>query len=368
MPLWKAFFGCLALAAIAIIVVLIKLSVCTIDGEKTVDVPDSPIDLITPESDSKLDVFRSDWDILGRFEQWPALLPLAEMSNTAYDLEPDVSVEFRRLGFDTTAIVNSPLHSQVAYIACGGDVMVVVFRGTDETEDWFSNINIYRRGMDEGDIHSGFSGAYSMLRSEVQQQIADHSPKHLWITGHSLGGAMALVCAYDLLCYGDQDIEIEGVITFGQPKIGDKRLTDYLQEKIGNRYVHFVNELDAVPRMPNSLSHCGLLLRFFRGRVQKSEGYFQMRVGATEGQSNGEASIEDGYEPINELPELSPEEKEAFRNTYRGDKLPANVPLAAAPSNPNDPSRYGDIPWKDDHSMDRYVEKVRSAIEKATRN
>ena len=51
--------------------------------------------------------------------------------------------------------------------------------------------------------------------AQVLEEIKKASAKHIWVTGHSLVGAMALVCAYDLTVY--QGYEIDGVITFGQP-------------------------------------------------------------------------------------------------------------------------------------------------------
>jgi hypothetical protein len=140
-------------------------------------------DIDIPHFDQRLDAFRAAWDIRGRFEAWPALLPLAEMSNTAYRLERDAKQEIMRHGFDDVKIIDSPFHSQVAYVARGEDVLVIAFRGTDEAEDWFSNANLYLRKMPDGEIHCGFSGAYGMLRSQILQELTEANPKHIWITG-----------------------------------------------------------------------------------------------------------------------------------------------------------------------------------------
>ena len=109
----------------------------------------------TPESDThidggvtfdtKLDVFRKKWDIYGRFESWPALLPLAEMGKAAYSSEVDAKEVFKKYGFGLIVSLESKFHSQFAYVAHGDDVVVVVFRGTDDTEDWFSDVNAYPR-------------------------------------------------------------------------------------------------------------------------------------------------------------------------------------------------------------------------------
>lgn len=360
-PLWKALVVLCGLGVVGGLVAIACLwhkSAGTPGGEETEDVGDDPIDIADVEDG--LARFRAKWNIRGRFEKWPALAPLAEMSNSAYAAPPKAEEDFERLGFASTTLIDSPLHSQVGYVASGDEVMVLVFRGTDDAEDWFSNINVYRRAIDEGEIHSGFAGAYSMIRAEVRDQVAAEDPAHLWITGHSLGGALALVCAYDLLRYDDRDIR--GVVTFGQPRIGDERLARYLQEQIGDRYVHFVNEMDAVPHLPMRFSHCGLLLRFFRGRVQKSVDYFRPAVGAPKGEAAVPRSLRAEYDPIGELPPLPPERRREFLETYDGDKPSGPRRLMAT----DEPPTVGAVPWKADHSMERYLEKIRTAIERAS--
>ena len=169
--------------------------------------------------DIRLEAFRQPWNVCDRFEAWPTVLPLAEMSKAAYSCESEAEPIFRRHGLTSVVAIDSPFHSQCAYVAHAEDVLVVVFRGTDDTEDWFFNANTYPRKMAEGNLHGGFGCAYGTVRTQVLSEIEKANPKHIWITGHSLGGAMALVCAYDLAVY--QDRKIDGVITFGQPRIAN---------------------------------------------------------------------------------------------------------------------------------------------------
>lgn len=312
---------------------------------------DGPVDL-----NEQLDAFRAKWDIYGRFEAWPALLPLAEMSNLAYSSEEEAKSFFKRLGFDSIASIKSPFHSQCAYIAHGDNVMVIAFRGTDEKEDWLSNANIYPHRMAEGDLHSGFGNAYGTLQSQILQEVEKTSPKHIWVTGHSLGGAMALVCAYDLVVF--QNRSINGVITFGQPRIGKKNLAAVLQKKLGDRYVRFVNESDRVPLMPLSFAHCGLFLRFIDGRVEKSSDYFK-KLTTSVPKDNQSKDYE--YVPIDKLPEISQKEFDEFMLMYKLKQPPPKSHSTGVPK------AYGMLnSWEEDHSMERYLEKIRDAIEKAT--
>jgi hypothetical protein len=52
-------------------------------------------------------------------------------------------------------------------------------------------------------------------------------------------------------------IPVQGVYTFGQPRVGDKDFADALNAKLGSGIYRFVNDRDIVPRVP--LFHDGLL-------------------------------------------------------------------------------------------------------------
>jgi hypothetical protein len=341
---------------IAVVAVFIAMCVlgwmlyCPLGGESTKVEGNTSIGR-SVHFDNRLDVFRAGWDIHDRFEKWPAILPLAEMSNIAYSSESEARMLFQQFGFDSTVSIESQFHSKFAYVALGGDVVVVAFRGTDETEDWFSDVNIYLRQMPEGDLHSGFANAYGMLQFQIWREIERANPKHIWITGHSLGGAMALTCAYDLVVYRGRNVD--GVITFGQPKIGKQNLATSLQKRLGDRCVHFVNESDPVPQLPPRFAHCGLLLWFRGGTVQKSSSYFRSLV-----MSKGEDTEKpnEQYVPVDQLPEMDEKQFEEFKRTYKR----AGQPITTAPL------VYGSIlPWND-HPMNLYVKKVHDAVDRAT--
>ena len=233
-------FGCFALIGILICsgVGIVALALAGIieftnpGGEKTKPIPNSDEKILVPSYDNALDVFRAEWDIYGRFETWPALLPLAQLSEIAYEDSVTVEQKAKSLGFEKCVTVSSPFHTQVAYLVSGGDVAVLFFRGTDDKEDWLTNANIYLHQLRIGEIHTGFAGAYGMVQTRIVEEIAKLKPKHLWVTGHSLGGAMALACAVDMIEF--QNRSINGVITFGQPKIGREVLIANLHNHAPN--------------------------------------------------------------------------------------------------------------------------------------
>merc|ERR1711972_165158 len=64
-------------------------------------------------------------------------------------------------------------------------------------------------------------------------------------TGHSLGGSLGMLCAYDLAGQGCS----AACITFGSPKVGERKFVDSYNAIVG-RTVRFVNKFDPVARLP----------------------------------------------------------------------------------------------------------------------
>jgi Lipase (class 3) len=75
----------------------------------------------------------------------------------------------------------------------------------------------------------------------------------LYVTGHSLGGALAVLFA--ALLHEDpvhnplRDV-LRGVYTFGQPMVGDADFARYAQRRFGEKVFRYVYGRDIVPRLP----------------------------------------------------------------------------------------------------------------------
>eukprot|EP00903_Cladosiphon_okamuranus_P008420 g8094.t1 len=107
------------------------------------------------------------------------------------------------------------------FIAANDDVILVVFRGTQEIIDWVTNLRGAPRGVDwcsprDGcSIHRGFDDAMNSMWEPMHKQIkelyGDGKGRKLYIAGHSLGGALATVAAARLAF--EDDINVAGVYT-----------------------------------------------------------------------------------------------------------------------------------------------------------
>jgi len=304
--------------------------------------PTNALSAKQPVPDTKLPaipgVFQKLWNTEGSIDGGKVAIRLAELSKDAY-LETDEARElFVKRGFKFTHAIR--IESTVVYVVKVDDVCVVAFRGTNSIEDWFINLNFFKLPIDHhGMVHTGFHRAYQRVKDDIVKLVREGSPKHVWITGHSLGGAMALSCAYDFVEH--QNIPISGVVTFGQPMISDDAYAAYLESKLKGKHARFVNGKDIVPSVPPTFCHCGSLFWFKDGKIQRNQS--RQVYGATTMQERGTGGF-------GELRPLTIPEFEAEKATLRAKKAAA-------------PQLYrgnvgGNSPYIADHSMSLYLDRV----------
>ena len=117
------------------------------------------------------------------------------------------------------------------------DAYVIVFRGTEpnKVRDWMTDLMFRKKVLPYGNkhskvrVHRGFIGAYKSVRGQVhgavKQYVGAHKP--IIVLGHSLGGALATLCAVDLQYCMQPTGALFGfgrvlkVYTFGSPRVGN---------------------------------------------------------------------------------------------------------------------------------------------------
>ena len=142
------------------------------------------------------------------------------------------------------------------------DHIVAAFRGTDEIGDWLDNVNALAVDHGLGKVHRGFQAAlddvWHAMRSKIRKmQPADGARLPIWITGHSLGGAMATLAAAQLVV---EDAPFYGCYTFGSPRVADREFARNFSIEAGRRTFRFQNNNDIVTRVPARImgySHVG---------------------------------------------------------------------------------------------------------------
>lgn len=166
-------------------------------------------------------------------------------------------------------------------------MIVVAFRGTRpfNADDWRVDVDISWYEIEGvGKAHRGFMNAlgiqpgegrprqmqpgnggqrryaYYELRSLLKEWLADtdeesEGRRKFVVTGHSLGGALAVLFASVLAIHEEKWLleRLEGVYTFAQPRVGDERFGAYVKRKFkaySVDYWRFVYSNDIVPRLP----------------------------------------------------------------------------------------------------------------------
>jgi len=101
-------------------------------------------------------------------------------------------------------------------------------------------------------IHTGFFFDYSVLSLKIYEQIdkikSKYTIKQLIATGHSLGGALALIAGLEMkMNYGNL-FEVH-VHNFGQPRVANANLAQFMKSKLNSifRVTHYQ---DLVPHVP----------------------------------------------------------------------------------------------------------------------
>ena len=134
-----------------------------------------------------------------------------------------------------------------AVLVSYGNHIVLAFRGTESTSinDIKSDVKAKIMQCETGGkIHTGFKEAFDEVIYEIGEKlkVPELKEKSLFITGHSLGGALATVAAKKLSHAGG----IAACYTFGSPRVGND---DWIED-IKTPIYRVVNAADCVTMLP----------------------------------------------------------------------------------------------------------------------
>jgi triacylglycerol lipase len=139
------------------------------------------------------------------------------------------------------------------FILSGENRVIIAFRGTSTAADWVADAlasqRRYKCVKGAGQTHRGISDIYDSMRKVVLASLLRFPDcRSLWITGHSLGGALATLCALDAASNTSCGIPV--VYTYGSPRVGDPEFAQAYSKTVGESSFRFYNLYDFVPLMP----------------------------------------------------------------------------------------------------------------------
>lgn len=140
-----------------------------------------------------------------------------------------------------------------------GDHYIVAFRGTQDLADWVTDADAYQvalaralrgeaAGLDQVRVHQGFQLLAVSLSRKVATAAAGFKPKvPVYVTGHSLGGAVAALTALMLKARLKRS-EVR-MYSYAAPRVGDPAFVTAYDALLPTSY-RVVNLADVVPLMP----------------------------------------------------------------------------------------------------------------------
>ena len=182
----------------------------------------------------------------------------AELSNLAYKDPATASKLFKKLGYTSKYYESGDSN---VYVVEDATDIIVVCRGTEPSEwsDISADLSIdlvpSRSGV--GKVHVGFRTYTDKVWPQVMGHVTSaREKKHLWLTGHSLGAAMATLMARRF-ALGDTLPIPAALFTYGSPRVGNRTYINAFNKLVPHH--RWVNAGDIVTKVPISpwYYHCG---------------------------------------------------------------------------------------------------------------
>lgn len=191
---------------------------------------------------------------------------MAKLASIAYLDAVNAKKHFKKMGFTGSKFFEAK--GAQCYAIWDKETYVLAFRGTepDEMSDVLADLNAFPdRGVSGGWVHNGFQNELEKVWDQIMAHREKHNSKEFFITGHSLGGAMATLAAsrFNLID------KVACLYTYGSPRVGTR---SFIKSCKVLHYRHKNNNdiVTSVPLWIMGYKHHGALRYInFYGNVRK---------------------------------------------------------------------------------------------------
>lgn len=166
------------------------------------------------------------------------------------------SDELNNLGFNKISVIRQDPKGAQVFIASNDQNVLIVFRGSVSIKEVLRDA-IFGQAKSRikhisGRLHLGMQIHFNEMIGEIMSELANHDPhkhKTLFLSGHSLGAAMAILAAAYTQA---ENYHIRSVYTSAQPRIGDSEFFRQIEVRLGSRLYGLVLANDLIPQLPPS--------------------------------------------------------------------------------------------------------------------
>ncbi|MDX1387215.1 MAG: lipase family protein, partial [bacterium] len=147
----------------------------------------------------------------------------------------------------------------IAFVATQGDAIYVVFRGTVTITEWIDDATFaqvpYHFVSKGGLTEEGFTSIYGTVHQGILDTVVDLAKSGgfstLYITGHSLGAALAVLAVPELAAKSGFTQPI--MFNFAGPRVGNPAFSETTYNALMIQSVRVANTNDLVPKLPNPI-------------------------------------------------------------------------------------------------------------------
>jgi hypothetical protein len=207
---------------------------------------------------------------------------LAAMSHLVYDQFEEEDGKAKELliaklnggGFQWVDGFVDPKTDTQAFLVRARDYAILAFRGTEITkrQDVKTDVAATRVSIIEGRVHTGFIQAYKSIEKQIEASIEKVKELPLYITGHSLGAALATIATQYLERNHLIRDQIAACYTFGSPRVGNNEFDREFRSAI-YRVVNTTDIVTIVPLLAMGYIYIGDV-RF----LERKEGLYRRGV------------------------------------------------------------------------------------------